>query len=294
MHILVTGASGQLGSELLRILSKQGHTVIGTARTLTGLPDLPGVSYRVLDLTDTDRIPAVLSDVAPEAILHCGSYVAVDRAEEERDLCYLTNETATEAIAAYCGAHNIPLLYTSTDYVFDGSGDRPWTVTDTPNPLNVYGASKYAGELAVARLTKKHFIVRICWTYAKQSTNFVNTMLSLAKTRDNVSVVTDQFGSPTYVPDLAKLLAELIATHRYGTYHAANEGYCSRYEFTKEIYRLAGISIPILPIETGNYSGKALRPKNCRFDTSALSEHGFLPLPSWQDGLRRFFEESAH
>jgi len=291
MRILVTGANGQLGSELLRILSKQGHTVIGTARDITSLPALPGVSYQVLDLTDTDRIFTVLAAAAPEAVMHCASYVAVDRAEEERELCYLTNETATECIATYCGTHDIPLLYTSTDYVFDGSGNRPWTVADTPNPLNVYGASKYAGELAVARHTQKHFIVRICWTYAKNSKNFVNTMLSLAKSRDNVSVVTDQFGAPTYVPDLAALLSEMITTDRYGLYHAANEDYCSRYEFTKEIYKLVGISVPVLPMETTDYPGKARRPKNCRFDTSSLTENGFARLPSWQDGLQRFFKD---
>ncbi len=291
MRILVTGANGQLGSELLRILSKQGHTVIGTARDLTSLPELPGVSYQVLDLADTDRISAVLTAAAPEAVMHCASYVAVDRAEEERELCYLTNETATECIATYCGTHEISLLYTSTDYVFDGSGNQPWTVTDTPNPLNIYGASKYAGELAVSRLTEKHFIVRICWTYAKNSKNFVNTMLALAKSRDSVSVVTDQFGAPTYVSDLAALLAEMITTDRYGLYHAANEGYCSRYEFTKEIYKLAEISTTVLPMETTDYPGKASRPKNCRFDTSSLTENGFAKLPSWQDGLRRFFND---
>lgn len=291
MRILVTGVNGQLGSELLRNLSNKGHTVIGTARDLATLPKLPNVSYMLLDLTDKERIQTVLTKAAPEAVIHCASYVAVDRAEEERELCFLINETATECIATYCGAHDIPLLYTSTDYVFDGSGDRPWTTADTPNPLNVYGASKYAGELAVSRFAAKHFIVRICWTYAKNSTNFVNTMLSLAKTRDSVSVVTDQFGAPTYVPDLANLLAEMITTDRYGTYHAANEGYCSRYEFTKEIYKQAGLSTTVLPIETTAYPGKALRPKNCRFDTSGLTANGFSKLPSWQDGLRRFFEE---
>lgn len=291
MRILVTGANGQLGSELLRVLSKKGHTVIGTARNIDSLPTLPNVSYLMLDLTETENIQSVLTDAAPDAILHCASYVAVDRAEEEADLCYLVNETATERIAAYCGEQNIPLLYTSTDYVFDGSGSSPWEVTDAPRPLNVYGASKYAGELAVARLTPKHFIVRICWTYAKNSTNFVNTMLSLAKTRDTLSVVDDQFGAPTYIPDLAPLLCDMITTDNYGIYHAANEGFCSRYEFAKEIFRLANLSVTVVPVPGTAYPGKAKRPDNCRLSTTSLTENGFHSLPSWQEGLQRFFME---
>lgn len=291
MRIFVTGANGQLGSELLRTLSNQGHTVIGTARSLKALPVLPGVSYTRLDLTNLSCISAILTEAAPEAVIHCASYVAVDKAEEEQTLCFLINEIATEHIARYCGKKNIPLLYTSTDYVFDGSGDRPFTTKDVPRPLNVYGASKYAGELAVTRFAPKHFIVRICWTYARNSKNFVTTMLSLAKTRDTLSVVTDQIGSPTYVPDLAKLLVKMITTDRYGLYHAANEGYCSRYELTKEILRLAGLSVTILPIESSAFSGKAKRPNNCRFDTNALTRNGFSKLPPWQDGLYRFFSD---
>lgn len=291
MRILVTGVNGQLGSELIRVLAKQGHTVIGTARNIDLLPVLNGVSYITLDLTDTARIRSVLTEAKPEAVMHCASYVAVDRAEEEKELCYLTNETATGEIARYCGEADIPLLYTSTDYVFDGSGDRPWTTGDTPNPLNVYGASKYAGELAVARFAPKHFIVRICWTYAKNGTNFVNTMLSLAKTKDTLSVVDDQYGAPTYIPDLAILLTEMIVSDRYGLYHAANEGYCNRYELAREIFRLAGYTTAVLPIKSSAFPGKAKRPANCRFDTSSLTENEFATLPSWQDGLQRFFKE---
>ena len=291
MRILVTGVNGQLGSELIQTLSKRGHTVIGTARRTDTLSALPGVSYTVLDLTETDRILPVLEGAAPDAVIHCASYVAVDRAEEEKELCFLTNETATEIIAKYCGKKDIPLLYTSTDYVFDGSGEHPFTTTDIPNPLNVYGASKYAGELAVSRFAPKHFIVRICWTYAVNGTNFVNTMLSLANTRDTLSVVTDQFGAPTYIPDLASLLARMIESDRYGIYHAANEGYCSRYELALEIFRLAKLPVSVLPIESSAFHGKAHRPKNCRLDTEALAANGFTKLPLWQDGLRRFFSE---
>lgn len=291
MRILVTGVNGQLGSELIRVLSASGHTVIGTARDTHVLPKLTGVSYLTLDLTETDRIHSVLTEASPEAVIHCASYVAVDKAEEEADLCYLVNETATERIATYCGEHDIPLLYTSTDYVFNGSGDRPWEVTDSPNPLNVYGASKYAGELAVARLAPKHFIVRICWTYAKNTSNFVNTMLSLAKTRDTLSVVDDQFGSPTYIPDLAPLLCDMVTTVKYGIYHAANEGFCNRYDFAREIFRLANLPVTVLPVPSTAYPGKAQRPDNCRLSTDSLSENGFSKLPSWQDGLRRFFME---
>lgn len=291
MRILVTGANGQLGSELLRVLSADGHTVIGTARDIHVLPELTGVSYVTLDLSETGKIQSVLTDAAPDAVIHCASYVAVDQAEEEADLCYLVNKTATERIAAYCGEQDIPLLYTSTDYVFDGSGTTPWEVTDTPNPLNVYGASKYAGELAVARLAPKHFIVRVCWTYAKNTTNFVNTMLSLAKTRDTLTVVDDQFGAPTYIPDLAPLLCNMITTDKYGTYHAANEGFCSRYELAREIFRLANLPVTVLPVPGTAYPGKAKRPDNCRLSTTSLTEQGFFKLPLWQDGLRRFFME---
>lgn len=289
MRILITGVNGQLGSALLRTLAEQGHTVLGTARNLHTLPALPGVSYLPLDLTDLSCISATLAKAAPDAVIHCASYVAVDKAEEEQALCFLTNETATEHIARYCGEKEIPLLYTSTDYVFDGNGDHPFTINDTPHPLNVYGASKYAGELAVARFAPKHFIVRICWTYARNSKNFVTTMLSLAKTKDTLSVVTDQLGSPTYIPDLARLLSEMITTDRYGLYHAANEGYCSRYELTQELLRLAALPVTVLPIESSAFSGKAKRPNNCRLDTSALIRNGFSKLPPWQDGLRRFF-----
>ncbi len=291
MRILVTGANGQLGSELLRVLSEKGHTIVGTARNIDSLPTHPNVSYLTLDLTETETISSVLATAAPDAVIHCASYVAVDKAEEEADLCYLVNETATERIAAYCGEQDIPLLYTSTDYVFDGSGDRPWEATDSPNPLNVYGASKYAGELAVARLAPKHFVVRICWTYAKNTTNFVNTMLSLAKTRDTLSVVDDQFGSPTYIPDLAPLLCDMISTDKYGVYHAANEGFCSRYEFAKEIFRLANLPVTVLPVPGTAYPSKAHRPDNCRLSTTFLTEQGFSRLPSWQDGLQKFFME---
>ncbi|MBQ9766494.1 MAG: dTDP-4-dehydrorhamnose reductase [Lachnospiraceae bacterium] len=291
MRILVTGVSGQLGNEVIKVLSAQGHTVIGTARNISALPVLTGVSYVTLDLADPSGIASVLAEAKPEAILHCASYVAVDMAEAEKELCFLTNETATEVIARYCGEQNIPLLYTSTEYVFDGSGDRPWTTGDTPAPLNVYGASKYAGELAVARFAPKHFIVRICWTYAKNSTNFVNTMLSLAQTHDTLRVITDQIGTPTYIPDLAPLLAEMITTDRYGLYHAANEGYCSRYEMTCELIKLAGLPVTVLPVDSSAFPAKAVRPKNCRLDTSSLTEAGFSALPHWQNALKRYILE---
>ncbi len=292
MRILVTGAAGQLGSEVVKTLSLQGHTVVGTVRKISSFPSLPGVSYAALDLTDGTQIGTVFSDIKPDAVIHCAAYTAVDAAEEEASLCSLVNATATETIAKLCGALAIPLLYTSTEYVFDGSGIRPWTPEDVPAPLNVYGASKYAGELAVARFAPKHFIIRISWTYAKKGTNFVNTMLSLAKSRDTLRVVTDQIGSPTYIPDLAVLFSELFTSDRYGIYHAANRGFCSRYELACEIFRLAGLPVTVLPIESSDYRAKALRPKNCRLDTKKLTEHGFCELPSWQDGLRRYFSEN--
>lgn len=291
MRILVTGVTGQLGNELIRALPSRGHTVTGTARELHGLPILPDVSYAALDLTDTRQIRTVFEQARPDAVMHCAAYTAVDAAEEEPQLCRLTNGTATEEIAKLCGEHSVPLLYTSTEYVFDGSGTKPFRPEDTPAPLNVYGASKYAGELAVARFAPKHFIVRISWTYAKNGTNFVNTMLSLAETRDTIRVVTDQIGSPTYIPDLVPLFADMIESTRYGTYHAASTGFCSRYELACEIFRLAGLSVTVLPTDSTGFPVRATRPKNCRMDTAKLAENGFSPLPSWQNGLKRYFLE---
>lgn len=291
MRILVTGVTGQLGNELIKFLSARGHTVIGTARDISALPALPNVSYAVLDLADTGRIRTVFTGARPEAVIHCAAYTAVDAAEEESALCYLINRDATEMIAKFCGKNDIPLLYPSTEYVFDGSGSLPFRPEDTPAPLNVYGASKYAGELAVARFAPKHFIVRISWTYAKQGTNFVNTMLSLAGSRDTVRVVTDQIGSPTYIPDLLPLFDDMLKSRRYGIYHAASRGFCSRYEFTREIFRLAKLPVTVLPIDSANFPTKAARPKNCRMNMETLSANGFSLLPTWQDGLKRYFLE---
>lgn len=291
MRILVTGVTGQLGNELIKFLSTRGHTVTGTARDISTLPALPNVSYAVLDLADTGRIRTVFTEAHPEAVIHCAAYTAVDAAEEESSLCYLINRDATEMIAKFCGENDIPLLYPSTEYVFDGSGTRPFRPEDTPAPLNVYGASKYAGELAVARFAPKHFIVRISWTYAKQGTNFVNTMLSLAGSRDTVRVVTDQIGSPTYIPDLLPLFDDMLKSRRYGTYHAASRGFCSRYEFTREIFRLAKLPVTVLPIDSTGFPTKAARPKNCRMNMETLSTNGFSLLPTWQDGLKRYFLE---
>lgn len=291
MRILVTGVTGQLGNELIKFLSARGHTVIGTARDISALPPLPNVSYAVLDLADTGRIRTVFTGARPEAVIHCAAYTAVDAAEEESALCYLINRDATEMIAKFCGENDIPLLYPSTEYVFDGSGSRPFRPEDTPAPLNVYGASKYAGELAVARFAPKHFIVRISWTYAKQGTNFVNTMLSLAGSRDTVRVVTDQIGSPTYIPDLLPLFDDMLKSRRYGIYHAASRGFCSRYEFTREIFRLAKLPVTVLPIDSACFPTKAARPKNCRMNMETLTASGFSLLPTWQDGLKRYFLE---
>lgn len=291
MRILVTGVTGQLGSEVIKTLSLRGHEVIGTARNLRSLPVLPNVSYASLDLADAGQIRAVLTEARPEAVIHCAAYTAVDDAEENSALCYLVNESAAETVAKLCGELDAALLYTSTDYVFDGSGSRPWTPEDAPAPLNVYGASKYAGERAVAHFAPKHFIVRISWTYGKTGNNFVKTMLSLGQKTNPVRVVNDQIGSPTYIPDLAPLLADLTASGRYGIYHAANRGFCSRYEFACEIFRLAKLPVTVLPVDSSAFPTKALRPKNSRMDTKKLSENGLYELPSWQDGIKRYFLE---
>ena len=214
MRVLITGVSGQLGHDAAKVL---------TAR---GIPFL-GVSSKELDITDRDAVRQMISDYHPDAVLHCAAYTKVDRAEDERDLCMRVNAEGTRNIALACREFDVKMLYVSTDYVFPGTGDKPWEIDNPTGPLNVYGRSKLAGELAVQELVEKHFIVRTSWVIGEYGSNFVKTMLRLAETRTELNVVCDQIGSPTYTADLAPLLCDLAATDRYGVYHATNEGFCS-------------------------------------------------------------------
>lgn len=277
MRVLVTGVKGQLGYDVMNELAGRGHEGIG-------------VDIQEMDITDAASVEKVITEAAPDAVIHCAAYTAVDAAEDNVDLCRRVNAGGTENIARVCKALNCKMMYISTDYVFNGQGTRPWEPDDKREPLNVYGQTKYEGELAVETL-EKFFLVRIAWVFGVNGKNFIKTMLNLGKTRDHLTVVADQIGSPTYTYDLARLLVDMIETDKYGRYHATNEGLCSWYEFACEIFRQAGMNATVSPVTSDQYPAKAKRPMNSRMDKSKLDEMGFKRLPSWQDALGRYLKE---
>lgn len=279
MRVLVTGAKGQLGTDLMNELAKRGIEGIG-------------VDVEEMDITDRDACMRVISESKADAVIHCAAYTAVDAAEDHVDLCRRINGEGTRNVALACRETGAKLMYISTDYVFDGTGTRPWEPDDERHPLNVYGQTKYEGELAVEELTEKFFIVRIAWVFGVAGKNFIKTMLRLGEERGAVSVVDDQIGSPTYTYDLARLLVDMIQTDRYGRYHATNEGLCSWYEFAREIFRQAGMDqVQVTPVTSDQFPAKATRPSNSRMSKEKLQENGFTPLPTWQDALGRFLKE---
>lgn len=275
MKILVTGVRGQLGYDVMNELAERGIPATG-------------VDIDEMDITDAGSVERVIREVSPDAVIHCAAYTAVDAAEENEELCRRVNGEGTRNIAVVCRELDIKMLYVSTDYVFSGLGDRPWEPEDERKPVSVYGQTKYEGELAVQELLDKYFIVRIAWVFGINGKNFVKTMLKLAESHDTLRVVNDQFGSPTYTYDLAKLLADMILTEKYGVYHATNEGICSWYEFACAIFREAGVSVNVVPVTTEEYGAKAKRPANSRMNKEKLTEKGFARLPSWQDALHRY------
>ena len=277
MRVLVTGVKGQLGYDVMNELAGRGHEGIG-------------VDIQEMDITDAASVEKVITEAAPDAVIHCAAYTAVDAAEDNVDLCRRVNAGGTGNIARVCKALNCKMMYISTDYVFNGQGTRPWEPDDKREPLNVYGQTKYEGELAVETL-EKFFLVRIAWVFGVNGKNFIKTMLNLGKTRDHLTVVADQIGSPTYTYDLARLLVDMIETDRYGRYHATNEGLCSWYEFACEIFKQAGMNVTVSPVTSDQYPAKAKRPMNSRMDKSKLDEMGFKRLPSWQDALGRYLKE---
>ena len=277
MRVLVTGVKGQLGYDVMNELAGRGHEGIG-------------VDIQEMDITDAASVEKVITEAAPDAVIHCAAYTAVDAAEDNVDLCRRVNAGGTENIARVCKALNCKMMYISTDYVFNGQGTRPWEPNDKREPLNVYGQTKYEGELAVETL-EKFFLVRIAWVFGVNGKNFIKTMLNLGKTRDHLTVVADQIGSPTYTYDLARLLVDMIETDKYGRYHATNEGLCSWYEFACEIFKQAGMNVTVSPVTSDQYPAKAKRPMNSRMDKSKLDEMGFKRLPSWQDALGRYLKE---
>ncbi|MBS5545042.1 MAG: dTDP-4-dehydrorhamnose reductase [Lachnospiraceae bacterium] len=278
MKVFVTGVKGQLGYDVMNELARRGLERIG-------------VDVEEMDITDAGACERVIKEAAPDAVIHCAAYTAVDAAEDNRDLCHRVNGEGTKNIARVCSELDIPMMYISTDYVFNGQGERPWEPDDYREPLNVYGLTKYEGEIAVEQLLKKYFIVRIAWVFGLNGKNFIKTMLRLGKERGAVSVVDDQIGSPTYTYDLARLLVDMIQTDRYGRYHATNEGLCSWYEFACEIFRQAGMDeVKVTPVDSASYPAKAKRPFNSRMSKEKLTENGFERLPSWQDALGRYLK----
>ena len=279
MKILVTGVKGQLGYDVVNEAEQRGIEEVG-------------VDIEEMDITDASQVDQVIKSGHYDAVVHCAAWTAVDKAEEMVDVCRKVNAEGTANIAKVCAELDIPMMYFSTDYVFDGEGVRPWEEYDERHPLNVYGQTKYEGELAVEKL-KKFFIVRIAWVFGKNGNNFIKTMLRLGKEKGAVSVVNDQIGSPTYTYDLARLVVDMIQTDAYGIYHATNEGLCSWYEFACEIFKQAKMDVAVTPVDSDAFPAKAKRPKNSRMNRSELDKHGFTRLPSWQDALSRYLKEIA-
>ncbi|MEG0813924.1 MAG: dTDP-4-dehydrorhamnose reductase [Clostridium sp.] len=279
MRVLVTGAKGQLGTDVVNELNKRGIEAIG-------------VDVQEMDITDASACRRIISEEKPDAVIHCAAYTAVDAAEDNVELCHRINAEGTRNIAEVCRDLDIKMMYISTDYVFNGTGETPWQPDDRREPLNVYGQAKYEGELAIEELLQKYFIVRIAWVFGVNGKNFVKTMLRLGKENRAVSVVDDQIGSPTYTYDLARLLVDMIQSEQYGRYHATNEGLCSWYEFAVEIFKQAGMSeVKVTPVDSSKFPSKAKRPSNSRISKDKLEENGFERLPAWQDALSRYLKE---
>lgn len=301
MKVLVTGVAGQLGYDVMNELAKRGYDGIGTdiADSYSGVQDntaVVGMPYVKLDITDAESVEKTIKEIKPDVVVHCAAWTAVDAAEDEenRDKVFAVNVEGTKNIARICKEIDAKMVYTSTDYVFDGQGTEPWKPDCKEYaPLNIYGQSKLNGELAVSEILDKYFIVRIAWVFGTNGNNFIKTMLKVGKKFDTIRVVNDQIGTPTYTYDLARLLVDMIETDKYGYYHATNEGgYISWYDFACEIFKQAGYSTNVNPVTTEEYGiSKAKRPFNSRLDKTKLVENGFTPLPDWQDALKRYLDE---
>ncbi|HBJ1651885.1 TPA: dTDP-4-dehydrorhamnose reductase [Clostridium botulinum] len=276
--ILVTGANGQLGYDVIKELKKRNIECIGTTR-------------KELDITNYNEVSKYIEELKPECVIHCAAYTAVDKAEDEEEICTKVNVYGTENIAKVCRIINAKMIYISSDYVFDGAGDKPHEIEETPNPLSVYGSSKYNGELKVKSYLKKYFIVRTSWVFGLNGSNFVKTMLKLGKEKESLNVVCDQIGSPTYTEDLAKLLCDMAVSEKYGIYHATNQGFCSWAEFAEEIMRIANLNCKINYISTNEYKTKAIRPLNSRLSKKSLLDSGFNELSIWKNALRTCFNK---
>ena len=302
MKVLVTGVAGQLGFDVVNELAKRNHEIVGSdvATEYNGITNdetTKNMPYVSMDITDKESVEKIISEVNPDAVVHCAAWTAVDMAEDDDKVPKVraVNTDGTQNIADVCKKLDCKMMYISTDYVFDGQGETPWDPDCKDyKPMNVYGETKLGGELAVSNTIDKYFIVRIAWVFGVNGKNFIKTMLNVGKTHDTVKVVNDQIGTPTYTYDLARLLVDMIESDKYGYYHATNEGgYISWYDFTCEIYKQAGYSTNVVPVTTAEYGlSKAARPFNSRLDKSKLVKNGFEPLPIWQDAVRRYLEEA--
>lgn len=278
MRILVTGYTGQLGFDVVKFGQQLGLEMIGTGSA-------------ELDITNESDVLHYVSEVQPHAIIHSAAYTAVDKAEDDKESCWAVNVEGTRNLAKAAKIVSAKFMYISTDYVFDGKGDNPFMEDEHPKPIGYYGVTKYEGEAFVQQLLDTWFIVRISWVFGLNGNNFVKTMLRLAETRDELNVVGDQIGSPTYTKDLAKLLIEMIQTEKFGIYHATNEGFCSWAEFAKEIFKVTGKQVTVHSIKTEEYPTRAVRPKNSRLSKRKLVENGFSSLPKWQDAVKDYIKE---
>jgi dTDP-4-dehydrorhamnose reductase len=278
MKILVTGYTGQLGYDVVQQGLKHGLNMIG-------------IGSKDLDITNQEGVFNYIKKVNPDAIIHCAAYTAVDKAEDDRNTCWKVNVEGTKNLANVAKDVDAKFMYISTDYVFNGKGESPFKETDEPNPIGYYGLTKYEGEEVVKQLLDKWFIVRISWVFGLNGNNFVKTMLRLAESRNELNVVGDQVGSPTYTFDLARLLTDMIQSERYGIYHASNEGFCSWAEFAREIFRQDDVEVKVNSISTEEYPTRAVRPKNSRMSKQKLMDNGFTLLPDWQEAVGRYLKE---
>lgn len=278
MKILVTGYNGQLGYDVVKRGEKQGL-------------EMQGIGIEDLDITNEAAVYEFVDNVKPDAIIHCAAYTAVDKSEDDKELCWDVNVEGTKYLATAAKKLNAKFVYISTDYVFDGEGTHEFVETDTPNPVGYYGLTKYEGEKVVRSLIENNFIVRISWVFGINGNNFIKTMLRLGETRNELNVVGDQIGSPTYTYDLARLLVDMVVTERYGTYHATNEGFCSWAEFAQEIFEIAGQDVKVNSITTEEYPTRAVRPKNSRMSKQKIIDNGFEPLQNWKKATKHYITQ---
>ena len=278
MKVLVTGVKGQLGFDVCNELTKRGI-------------ENKGIDRNDCDITDEQSVHNYIKNYAPDVVVHCAAYTAVDKAEDEKEICYNVNVNGTKYIAHICKEINAKMVYISTDYVFEGTGDKAYEVNDKISPNNTYGLTKYQGEEEVRNILDKYFIIRISWVFGINGNNFINTMVKLGETRSELNVVADQIGSPTYTHDLAPLICDMIETEKYGIYHATNEGYCSWADFAEYIFSVTGQKVIVHHINSEEYPTKASRPKNSRLSKAGLDKAGFKRLPEWKDAVKRYIKE---